>query len=96
LRVLRVILIVIKDYKPMLFFSSVSGVFILLCMAAGFFPILDYIRYRYIYHVPMAVLATGLSLLSALSLGCGVVLDTIVRHSREQYFLQMRNGSRLK
>ncbi|XHR28021.1 MAG: glycosyltransferase family 2 protein [Chthoniobacteraceae bacterium] len=90
-RVLREILLVIKDYKPLLFFSVISLVLFALAMLAGFFPVRDYICYRYVYRLPLAVLATGLTLLSALSFMCAVVLDTLVRHSREQFFLRIRN-----
>jgi len=91
LRVLQVILIVLKDYKPLLFFSSVSLFLLVLSALAGVFPVADFIRYRWVYHVPLAILATALTMLSALSLSCGVVLDTIVRISREQFFIRMRN-----
>ena len=94
LRVLRVIMMVIKDYKPFLFFSLISLGFLLLSAAAGCFPVLDYLRYRWVYHVPFAILATGFAMLAALSFSCGVILDTIVRHAREQYFLYTKNSGR--
>jgi glycosyltransferase involved in cell wall biosynthesis len=90
-RVLRVIVSVIKDFKPLLFFSSVAALMFLGSIIAGGFPIVDYLRFRYVYHVPLAILATGLDLLAALSVVCGLVLDTIVRYDREQFFLRMRN-----
>ena len=90
-RVLWVIISVIKDFKPLLFFSTLAGCLLSLSVAAGFFPLWDYIEYRYVYHVPLSILATGLTLLAALSLTCGLVLDTIVRYSREQFLIQIRN-----
>lgn len=90
-RVLRVIVAVVKDFKPLLFFSVIAALFFLASIAVGIFPILDYVRCRYVYHVPLAILATGLDLLAALSLVCGLVLDTIVRYDREQFFLRMRD-----
>jgi hypothetical protein len=91
LRVVRVILTVVKDFKPLLFFSTLAGVLLTLSLCAGSFPMWDYIEYRYVFHVPLSVLATGLMLLAAVSLTCGLVLDTIVRHSREQFLIQIRN-----
>jgi len=90
-RVIRVIVTVFKDFKPMLFFSIIALGFLLLSMIAGAFPIMDYVRIRYVIHVPLAILATGLDVLAALSLVCGFVLDTIVRYDREQFFLRMRD-----
>ena len=59
-RVVRVIITVVKDFKPMLFFSQI-GLFLFICsLLAGAFPIIDYVRIRYVMHVPLAILATGL------------------------------------
>jgi glycosyltransferase involved in cell wall biosynthesis len=90
-RVLRVIINVVKDFKPMLFFSQIALVFFVCSILAGAFPIMDYIRIRYVIHVPLAILATGLDMVAALSLVCGFILDTIVRYDREQFFLRMRD-----
>ena len=59
-RVLRVIVAVVKDFRPMLFFTSSRWRFSPPPILAGLFPVLDYLRYRYVYHVPLAILATGL------------------------------------
>lgn len=91
LRVLRVIVTVVKDFKPMMFFSCIGLFFLALTLVAGAFPLADFIRYRYIYHVPFAVLAVGLGLLTSLSFMCGLLLDTIVRYEREQFLLRIRN-----
>jgi glycosyltransferase involved in cell wall biosynthesis len=90
-RVIRVIITVVKDFKPMLFFSQIALFFFLCSIVAGAFPIVDYVRFRYVYHVPLAILATGLDVLTALALVCGFILDTIVRYDREQFYLRMRD-----
>jgi len=90
-RVLKVIVTVVKDFKPMLFFSQIALIFFVCSVMAGAFPITDYIRIRYVIHVPLAILATGLDVLAALALVCGFILDTIVRYDREQFFLRMRD-----
>ena len=91
-RVLRTIVLVVKDFRPLLFFSSVSAFLLLLSVLAGSLPVLDYLRFEYVHHLPLAILATGLGILAALSLVCGLVLDTIVRYEKEQFFLRMRNS----
>jgi len=90
-RVLRVIMWVFKDFRPLVFFSSLSLAVALLSLGVGVFPILDYVRFQWVYHVPLAILAVGLAVLSALSLTCGVVLDTIVRYNRQQFLIGLRN-----
>ena len=90
-RVIRVIITVAKDFKPMLFFTQIALIFFACSILAGAFPIMDYIRIRYVIHVPLAILASGLDVLAALALVCGFILDTIVRYEREQFFLRMRD-----
>ena len=41
--------------------------------------------------VPLAILAVGLGLMASLSFCCGMLLDTVVRHRKEEFFLRMRN-----
>jgi glycosyltransferase involved in cell wall biosynthesis len=88
--VLKSIVMVFKDYKPLLFFSSLSGLLLLVTLAAGLAPILDYARARYVYHVPLAILASGTGILSALSLTIGLILHTITRHHNENFELLRR------
>jgi hypothetical protein len=91
MRVLVTIMKVCKDFRPFLFFSTFAGLFFVGSLLAGMFPILDFIEHQYVYRVPLAILATGLALLAALSLTCGLILDTLVRYQREQFLLRMRN-----
>jgi glycosyltransferase involved in cell wall biosynthesis len=90
-RVFWTLVAIVKHYKPMLFFSTASIVLFLASLCAGFFPIMDFLEFHYVYRVPLSILATGLMVLSALSLTCGMILDTIVRLSRERFFVQMRH-----
>jgi len=89
-RVFWTLFAIIKHYKPLLFFSTLSIALFLSSLCAGIFPLMDYLAFHYVYRVPLSILATGLMLLSALSLTCGLVLDTIVRLNREQFAVHMR------
>jgi glycosyltransferase involved in cell wall biosynthesis len=85
--VLKLIVMIFKDYKPLIFFSGVSGILVLLTLAAGLPPIIDYVETRYVRHVPLAILATGTGILSALSLTIGLTLHTISRYHNENFEL---------
>ena len=89
-RVIQTMVKVSKDFKPFLFFSSFAGLFLVASIASGIFPIIDYIRDQYVYRVPLAILATGFAVLSALSFSCALILDTLVRFENEQFLLRMR------
>jgi glycosyltransferase involved in cell wall biosynthesis len=85
--VLKCISMIFKDYKPLVFFSALSALLFAITLAAGAAPILDYVRIRYVLHVPLAILATGAGLLSALSLSVGLILHTISRYHDETFEL---------
>ena len=81
--ILRSIVLLFKDYKPLFFFSLISLVLGAACVVVGSAPIMDYVHYRYVLHVPRAILAAGLAVLAAVSMTAGVILDTIAKYHRE-------------
>lgn len=77
--ILKLILLIFKDYKPIVFFSILASICFLLGLVAGWYPVSDYIETRYVSHVPLALLAAALELLAALFWGIGLVLGAITR-----------------
>jgi glycosyltransferase involved in cell wall biosynthesis len=75
--VLLKLLLVLKSYKPLTFFGSLSIVLLVLGLAAGFRPVYEYATERYVHTVPSAVLAASLVILSFLTLGLGLILNSI-------------------
>jgi len=47
----------------------------------------DWFAYRYIYHVPLAILATGIEIIALLCFGIGLILDSVVHMERMSYEL---------
>lgn len=85
LLVLAAFVAICRDYRPGLFFGS-AALFLAVCsLLAGSAPIYDYLVYHWVYHVPLALLATGLAILSALSLCIGLILETQLRYHNEMH-----------
>lgn len=82
-RILSTIVILIRDERPLQFFSLLA----LLLLLGSFFlsiPIFaTYIETGLVPRLPTAVLATGLSILGAISFFCGLILDTVTLGRRE-------------
>ncbi|MBI5723996.1 MAG: glycosyltransferase [Planctomycetes bacterium] len=76
-RVLWKIFSLFRAIKPLTFFGLAGLVLFALGVLAGIPPIRDYVAFGYVYHVPLAVLATGLMLLSAGCVFLGVLLHAI-------------------
>jgi glycosyltransferase involved in cell wall biosynthesis len=84
-RVLWTIVRLVRHYKPLLFFGTAAVVLALLGLLAALPSIFDYMNYRYVYHLPLAVLATGLEITALLSFGIGLILDSVVHMERLAY-----------
>jgi glycosyltransferase involved in cell wall biosynthesis len=87
LLVLTAFATICRDYRPGLFFGISSLALAILSLLAGLPAIIDYWCFRYVYHVPLALLATGLGVLSALFLCVALVLETQLRYHNELHAL---------
>jgi len=90
--VFRVVFLIFKDYRPLLFFSGVSAVCFVLGLLAGWYPIHDYMETRFVSHTPLALLAAALEVLAVLFLGIGLILNAITKFHLETQGL-IRNFS---
>ncbi len=84
-RVLRTIGRIFRDFHPLAFFATCAAVCGAAGLAIGAGPIMEFMEVRYVYRVPSAILAASLELLAMLLLACGLILETNVRHYREQF-----------
>lgn len=83
LRILRLIIHLIKEERPLQFFTT--GFFSLAALSAalGIPVVVQFLATGLVGRLPTAVLATGLMILAFLSLVCGLILDTVTRGRRE-------------
>ena len=91
IKVLKTIVKMYKDYKPMRFYLCFAIISALLGIGVGIPVIMEYIKYKYVYKVPSAILATGLITLSIIIGQCGVILDTVEKQHRENYEFSLIN-----
>ena len=82
LRILRTIVVLVKEERPLQFFALAALVLLLLSLALGLPVVVEFVRTGLVPRVPSAVLATGLVLLSFLSAACGLILDSVTRGRR--------------
>lgn len=82
-RILFVIFMLVKENRPLAFFSAIAAVLLTLAVLIAL-PVLEtYLQTGLVPRLPTAVLATGLGLLAFLSLSSGFVLDSVTRGRRE-------------
>lgn len=93
-RVLATIFQLFKDYKPLAFFSAFTAFFLMCSLAAGAPVLIEFAETRYIKHVPLALLAVGLMILSLLSFSVGLILEAVVRQHRFDYEHRLLRGGK--
>ena len=89
IKVIKTIIRMFKDYMPFKFFGIIALILILLGLLVGIPVLIEFFQTSYITKVPSAILATGLMSLAAISLQCGIILNTITRQHRENYELNL-------
>jgi glycosyltransferase involved in cell wall biosynthesis len=82
-RILRLIGLLVKEERPLYFFTSAAALLAALSLTFGTTVVLEFLKTGLVLRMPTAILATGLMLASFLSLMCGVVLDSVTRARRE-------------
>lgn len=85
IRVIWLVATVLRHYKPLAFFSTLSVIFALFSVASGLPAIIDYINFKFVYHIPLSILAVAFGLLSAGSLGIGLILDSISHQNKRDF-----------
>jgi len=91
IKVVRTIFNLFKDYKPLLFFSIISLIFFILSLVVGVPVIIEFFQTRFVTRVPSAILSGSIMVISLLALTCGFILDTVTRHARISYELDVQN-----
>ena len=83
LRILKTILLLVKEERPLQFFSGAAGVLAATAVVLAWPLLSDYLATGLVPRFPTAVLVTGLMILAFMSFVAGLVLDTVTLGRRE-------------
>ena len=83
LRLLRCILLLVKEERPFQFFGFAALVLLVIGLGLGLPVVITFFHTGLVPRLPTALLSTGLVLLSFLSFACGLILDSVARGRRE-------------
>lgn len=82
-RILRTIVTLVKEERPLQFFSSMGLLLLLAGLLLGLPVVVEFLATGFVPRLPTAVLATGIILLAFLSFTCGLILDSVARGRKE-------------
>lgn len=92
-RVLKSIGNILRYYRPMVFFGGAGVVSAILGMLAAAPVVNDWLTHRFIYHVPLAILATGFEIVAIVMFAVGLMLDSIVHQDKRNFERDQLNAS---
>lgn len=84
-KVLKLFLDLYRLYKPLGFFTIISGIIFTLGLLAGIAPIMEQIKYHYVFKVPTAFVAAALVIVAVLLFTCGLILDNITKFDKKNF-----------
>ena len=91
IRILHLITRLIREERPLEFFSALAGFLALLAVLLAVPVIGEYLASGLVPRLPTAVLSLGLMVVAFLSLTCGLILATVTRGRMEAKRLQYLN-----
>lgn len=83
LRILKMIALLVKEERPLMFFGVASLVLALLSIGLALPVVVEFVQTGLVPRLPTAVLAVGIMLVAVLSMMCGLILDTVTHSRRE-------------
>ncbi len=82
-RILRLILVLVKDERPLQFFSAAGALLFVSGLGVGIPVVLEFWRTGLVPRLPTAIVAAAVVALSFLAFACGLILDSVARGRRE-------------
>jgi len=98
-KILFTIAKLMREERPLLFFSVIAFVFAATSAAMGTSIVVEFLHTHLVPRLPTAVLATGLMLIAFLSLMSGLILDTVTRgrwETKRLAYLSIRGAQDLR
>ena len=85
LKVILSIINILRYYRPLFFFFSLSILTSFIGLITGLPVIIEWISLNYITHIPLAILATGLEVIAFIFASIGIILDSIVKQEKRNF-----------
>lgn len=89
MKVLLTILSLFKDYKPLSLFAWVALLLCIIGLIVGIPVIMEFLATGLVPRLPSALVAVAFVGAGAISLVCGLILDTVVKGARKQYEIEV-------
>ena len=83
LRILRAIVRLLREERPLLYFTAIAGLLALLSVGLALPILAEFLQTGLVPRMPTALLCTGIMIAALLAGACGVILNSVKRGQRE-------------
>ena len=94
IKVLKTIVRLFKEYKPMKFFGMFSFLFFVITLLFGVPVFVDYFKTGLVERFPTLIFSGFMLMISLLSLVCGILLEVVVKKNRQVFELFLINNKK--
>jgi len=87
-RVIKTILRLFKEYKPMIFFGNLSFVFLIISIAFGTGVFIEYFKTGLVPRFPTLIFSGFMLMISIILLAIGIILEVVVKKHRQLFEIE--------
>lgn len=95
-KVLKTIARLFKEYKPTIFFSIVSLLFLIISLCFGIPVFVEYFKTGLVPRYPTLIFSGFMLIISILMFVCGIILEVVVKKHRQLFELMLINTKKEK
>ncbi|WP_419686090.1 glycosyltransferase family 2 protein [Photobacterium rosenbergii] len=95
-KIMNFIFFLLRDVKPLLFFSVLSMCFVSISLFSGIPVVIEFFQTGLVERLPTAVLASGLGIISVLCFFTGLILDNVSRGRLESKMINYLSYEKIK
>lgn len=89
IKVLKTIFMMLRDYKPLIFFGSIGFIFVAVALAL-FVPLLfTYMHTGLVERFPTLILSTCFAVVGVISFAIGIILEVIVKKNKQDFIIRL-------
>lgn len=93
-KVLKTIARLFKEYKPTIFFSLISLIFLIISLTFGIPVFVEFFKTGLVPRIPTLIFSGFMLMIAILMLICGIILEVVVKKHRQLFELVLINSKR--
>ncbi|MFT8872950.1 MAG: glycosyltransferase family 2 protein [Sporolactobacillus sp.] len=96
LKVLYTVFKLFKNYEPLKFFGTIASAIFLISLILAVPVFIQYLQTSMVPRFPTLIVSGFLAIMALLSLFCGLILDVLVQHGRQEFQIKVNQFAQIQ